>query len=350
MEPRTRHFETQHKLLLLETLYDAGLSLGALPDEEALVEDVLSRVVGVLDASRGYLATFAADGTRKAEARVGFPKRPTEAAVAQDEFLRDVLDAEGAIARDKFKLLGRPVLAAVGARIFGGGRPLGVIVLADKEAPARRPGRVRRRGRALPRLPRGPLRHGDREPPAPRAAHARARAPRRGEPPAPRRDRPVRRGPPLRGRFAGGPPGARPGIARGELEDVRASDGGERHRQGAGRAHDPRPKRPGRKALRGDQLRGASRDAPGVRALRHRARSRHRRRGPGRQVRDRAGRDDLPGRDRRHAAVASGQAAAGPPGTGDRAGRRPAPRSHRRPGPRGHARAVAGAHRARRVP
>jgi transcriptional regulator with GAF, ATPase, and Fis domain len=142
MEPRSssRAFETQHKLLLLETLYDAGLSLGALPDEEALVEDVLSRVVGVLDASRGYLATFAADGTRKAEARVGFPKRPTEAAVAQDEFLRDVLGAEGAVARDKFKLLGRPVLAAVGARIFGGGRPLGVIVLADKE--------VRRGGQA----------------------------------------------------------------------------------------------------------------------------------------------------------------------------------------------------------
>ena len=134
MEPRSRHFETQHKLLLLETLYDAGLSLGALPDEEALVEDVLSRVVGVLDASRGYLATFAADGTRKAEARVGFPKRPTEAAVAQDEFLRDVLASEGAISRDKFKLLGRPVLAGVGARIFGGGRPLGVLVLADKEA------------------------------------------------------------------------------------------------------------------------------------------------------------------------------------------------------------------------
>ena len=38
---RSKDFETQHKLLLLETLYDAGLSLGSLPDEEALVEDVL---------------------------------------------------------------------------------------------------------------------------------------------------------------------------------------------------------------------------------------------------------------------------------------------------------------------
>ena len=76
---RSRHFETQHKLLLLETLYDAGLSLGAMPDEETLVEDVLSRVVGVLDASRGYVATFADGGARRAEARVGFPKRPAEA-------------------------------------------------------------------------------------------------------------------------------------------------------------------------------------------------------------------------------------------------------------------------------
>src|SRR5262249_39012981 len=136
---RSRHFETQHKLLLLETLYDAGLSLSALPDEEALAEDVLSRVVGVLDASRGYLATFDG-GARRAEARVGFPRRPAETVVAQDEFRRDVLEAEGSLTREKFKLLGRPVLTAVGARILGAGRPIGVLVLADKEA--RRGGQV----------------------------------------------------------------------------------------------------------------------------------------------------------------------------------------------------------------
>jgi transcriptional regulator with GAF, ATPase, and Fis domain len=139
MEPSS-HFQTQHKLLLLETLYDAGLSLGAMPDEDALVEDVLARVVGVLDASRGYLATFAEGGGRRAEARVGFPRRPPEAVVARDEFLRDVLRSEGALVREKFKLLGRPVLAAVGVPIFGGGRPIGVLVLADKEV--RRGGQV----------------------------------------------------------------------------------------------------------------------------------------------------------------------------------------------------------------
>jgi transcriptional regulator with GAF, ATPase, and Fis domain len=133
MERSSRHFETQHRLLLLETLYDAGLSLGAMPDEDALVEDVLGRVVGVLDASRGYLATFGEGGARRAEARVGFPKRPTEALVAGDEFLREVLASDAAVARDNLKLLGKPVQAAVGVRISGGGRPIGVLVLADKE-------------------------------------------------------------------------------------------------------------------------------------------------------------------------------------------------------------------------
>src|SRR6185295_10998367 len=106
-----RDFQTQHKLLLLETLYDAGLSLGSLPDEEALAEDVLGRAVGVLDASRGYLATYGEGGARLAEA-----------AVAQDEFLRDVLRTETALRRESFRLLRTPVSAAIGVAIRGGAR------------------------------------------------------------------------------------------------------------------------------------------------------------------------------------------------------------------------------------
>src|SRR5262249_6888635 len=126
-------FQTQHKLLLLETLYDAGRSLGSLPDEEALVEDVLGRAVGVLDASRGYLATFNEGGARRAEARVGFPRRLTESAVAEDESLSDILRAEAAILREDFRLLKVPVIAAVGVPIRAGARSVGVLVLADKE-------------------------------------------------------------------------------------------------------------------------------------------------------------------------------------------------------------------------
>src|SRR5229473_8194730 len=117
--PGSRDFETQHKLLLLETLYDAGLSLGSLPDEQALAEDVLGRAVGVLDASRGYLATFGEGGARRAEARVGFPRRPSEAVVAEDEFLSDALRADGTLRRENFRLLRTPVSAAIGVAIKG---------------------------------------------------------------------------------------------------------------------------------------------------------------------------------------------------------------------------------------
>ena len=118
---------------------------------------------------------------------------------------------KAAIAREQVQAP-RPAGAgrASGARIFGGGRPARRARPRGQGSPPRRPGRVRRRGRALPRLARGPLRHGDREPAAPRAADARARAPRGGEPPAPRRDRAVRRGPALRRRLPGRPPRARP--------------------------------------------------------------------------------------------------------------------------------------------
>ena len=140
MERSSRDFETQHKLLLLETLYDAGLSLGSLPNEEALVEDVLGRAVGVLDASRGYLATFGEGGARRAETRVGFTRRPTEEVAMQDEFLHEVLRSDTAVRRERFRFLRMPVATAIGVAIRGGGREVGVLVLADKEA--RRGGRA----------------------------------------------------------------------------------------------------------------------------------------------------------------------------------------------------------------
>src|SRR5438105_85507 len=118
--PGSRDFETQHKLLLLETLYDAGLSLGSLPDEEALVEDVLGRAVGVLDASRGYLATFGEGGARRAEARVGFPRRLSESAVAEDSLLQEVSRAETSVRRENFRFLRTPVATAIGVPIRGG--------------------------------------------------------------------------------------------------------------------------------------------------------------------------------------------------------------------------------------
>ncbi len=130
---RPAEFETQHKLLLLETLYDAGRSLGALPDESALVEDVLGRAVGVLDAARGYLATFGDGGERRAEARVGFARRLPDSVVAEDSFLTEVARAEAPVRQGQARLLRTPVWSALGVPIRAGGRTVGVLALADKE-------------------------------------------------------------------------------------------------------------------------------------------------------------------------------------------------------------------------
>jgi transcriptional regulator with GAF, ATPase, and Fis domain len=139
LEEPSREFTVQQKLLLLETLYDAGRALGSLPDEDALVEDVLGRSVGVLDAGRGYIATFADGGERKAESRVGFPQAISDAAVADDAFLNEVSRSESAVLVQNVKLLRIPVTSAIGVAIRARGRALGVLVLADRE---RRGGRV----------------------------------------------------------------------------------------------------------------------------------------------------------------------------------------------------------------
>jgi transcriptional regulator with GAF, ATPase, and Fis domain len=139
MEEPSREFAVQQKLLLLETLYDAGRSLGSLPDEDALVEDVLGRSVGVLDAARGYLTTFSDGGERRSESRVGFPQTISEAAVADDAFLAEVTRSEAAVLGENLRLLRIPVNSAIGVAIRTGGRTVGVLVLADRE---RRGGRT----------------------------------------------------------------------------------------------------------------------------------------------------------------------------------------------------------------
>ena len=125
----------------------------------------------------------------------------------------------------------------------------------------------------------------------------------------------------------------------------------QRHRQGAARQGDPQGQPARGSALRRRELRRDSRGPARVRAVRPQERLVHRRGGrPPRPVPGRAGRHPVPRRDRRHAAAAAGQAAAGAGRTQDPAGglarelRRERAR-HRRDAPQAR-----GAHRVGRVP
>jgi transcriptional regulator with GAF, ATPase, and Fis domain len=131
---RARDFEVQHKLLLLETLYDVGVYLGTLPAEENLVEDTLSRAVAVLDASRGYLVTFDEQGGRRCEARVGIARRPTDAVLVEEPILRELARSAEALLRRKQSFLRNPFTSLAAAPIVAAGNFLGALVLLDKEA------------------------------------------------------------------------------------------------------------------------------------------------------------------------------------------------------------------------
>ena len=108
------------------------------------------------------------------------------------------------------------------------------------------------------------------------------------------------------------------------------------HRQGAHRARAPQPVTTRQAPVRHHQLRRHPREPARVRAVRARARRVHRR---GRQragaVSVRRPRHALPGRDRRDAAVAAGQAPARPAGAGGRPRRRHPRREDRHPRRRG---------------
>ena len=51
--PQT-NFELKRKLLQLEALYDVGRALNTLRPESELLEEVMHRAVGVLDAAQGF--------------------------------------------------------------------------------------------------------------------------------------------------------------------------------------------------------------------------------------------------------------------------------------------------------
>ena len=96
----------------------------------------------------------------------------------------------------------------------------------------------------------------------------------------------------------------------------------DRHRQGAGRARDPRPQRAARHAAHQGELRGDPRDAARIGAVRPRARRVHRRDDEQEgQVRARRRRHDLPRRDRHDEPGAAGEAAARAAGARVRAAR-----------------------------
>ena len=127
-------FETQRRLLQLETLYDAALALPTIETEQQLADEVLARAASVLDATRGFFLAVSEDGELSSRAVLGFPRKISGAALFDEPFLAELEAAGAPISRGKTVLLKTPVSNVLGTVIGSRAGSLGWLVLAEKES------------------------------------------------------------------------------------------------------------------------------------------------------------------------------------------------------------------------
>ena len=264
LEEPSREFAVQHKLLLLETLYDAGrVSRLAAGRGRAGRGRARARRRRARRGTRIPRDVRGRRRERRAESRVGFPQ-PISRSGRRGRPVPDrgrPVGVRGARQRTS-GCCGLPSGPRSASPSAPAGRTVGVLVLADRRSGAAggRPS-TRRTRRFLSSLA-GLCGHGDREPPPPREADARARAPRGGEPPPARRDGPDRRR--TRSSSATLPPRGACSTSSGRVAPSRTSvlirgESGTGKELVARMIH-ARSDR-ARQAVRRHQLRGASRDA-----------------------------------------------------------------------------------------
>ncbi len=124
-------FDRNWRELQLETLVDLALFVGGVRSEEELVEGLLQRAVGTLDAGSGFVGTQHPGGHEAVVRSVGLPPRLAAVRALFDASLLEDL-AAGRVVRHRrdgeappFELLAAP--------IRWNQRSLGMVVLGDKE-------------------------------------------------------------------------------------------------------------------------------------------------------------------------------------------------------------------------
>jgi Nif-specific regulatory protein len=124
-------FDGNWRELQLETLVDLSLTIGGVRPEEELVEELLQRAVGTLDAGNGLVATLHPGGQEAAVRSVGLP--PSFETI-RSYFPADLLEqlADGGFVRAQ-RDEGEPPYELLAAPLRTGQTTIGVVVLGDKE-------------------------------------------------------------------------------------------------------------------------------------------------------------------------------------------------------------------------
>jgi transcriptional regulator with PAS, ATPase and Fis domain len=129
-------FDRNWRELQLETLVDLSLTIGGVRPEEELVEELLQRAVGTLDAGCGFVGTHHPGGH---EAVVQAVRLPQSLEAMRAMFPAELLEelAAGRVVRVQ-RDEGEPPYELIAAPMRWGQETLGVVVLGDKETRAGR--------------------------------------------------------------------------------------------------------------------------------------------------------------------------------------------------------------------
>jgi len=124
-------FDRNWRQLQLETLVDLSLSIGGVRGEEELVEELLQRAVGTLDARAGAVVTLHSGGARAMERGVGLP-RPMDlvAKLLDGEAMDRLARGELVHVRREPGAVPREIIVAP---MDSQGGLLGFVALGDKE-------------------------------------------------------------------------------------------------------------------------------------------------------------------------------------------------------------------------
>lgn len=129
-------FDRNWRELQLETLVDLSLTIGGVLSEEELVEELLQRAVGSLDARAGCVATFYPGGHEAVLMSIGLPDSLER---VRDLLGEDALEtlARGEVAR-RYRQDGEAPHEIVAVPLVWQQQHLGLAVLGDKETRAGR--------------------------------------------------------------------------------------------------------------------------------------------------------------------------------------------------------------------
>jgi Nif-specific regulatory protein len=124
-------FDRNWRGLQLETLVDLSLTIGGVLSEEELVDELLQRAVGTLDAGSGLVGTLHPGGH---EAVVRSVRLPESVEVVRSFFEPNLLEelAAGQVVRTQ-RTTDQPPFELMAAPMLWQQRTVGMVVLADKE-------------------------------------------------------------------------------------------------------------------------------------------------------------------------------------------------------------------------